>query len=111
MINIITSAKRIHMVGIKGQGMAALAEFLVAEGKRVTGSDTGEQFSTDNVLKKLGIRVRRFHEHSITKHVELVIRSSAYGNNHTEVAAALRRGIPVVDYIDAVAELFNKKRG
>src|SRR3989338_5796146 len=103
--------QRVHMVGIKGQGMAALCELLVAEGKHITGSDTTETFSTDNVLQKLGIRVRRFQKKNITKSVDVVERSSAYGDTHVEVAAARYRGIPIITYIDAVAELFNKKRG
>ncbi len=99
------------MVGVKGQGMAALCEFLVAEGKRVTGSDTAEVFSTNSVLANLGIRVRRFQKKNITKSVDMVVRSSAYGDNHEEIQAARRLGIPVLNYIDAVAELFNAKRG
>lgn len=91
--------------------MAALCELLIAEGKQVTGSDTEESFSTDAVLQKLGIRVRRFQRKNITKSIDLVVRSSAYGDTHVEIAAARLLGIPVVNYIDAVAELFNKKRG
>src|SRR3990167_1497847 len=103
--------KTVHLVGIKGQGMAALCELLIAEGKYVTCSDTEEPFSTDAVLQKLGIRVRRFQKKNITKSVDVVVRSSAYGDTHVEVAAARDRGIPIITYIDAVAELFNKKRG
>lgn len=99
------------MVGIKGQGMAALAELLIADGKRVTGSDTDETFSTDAVLKHLGIDVLYFDEKNITGNVELVICSSAYNDEHPEIAAALKQNISVVLYKDALAELFNKKRG
>ena len=99
------------MVGIKGQGMAALCEFFVAQGKRVTGSDTEEQFSTDVVLQKLGIHARRFQKKNITKSIDVVVRSSAYGDYHEEIKAARHLGIPVIDYIDGVAEVFNAKRG
>ncbi len=108
---MIHDSKKIHMVGIKGQGMAALAELLRAEGKHISGSDTKESFSTDAVLRKLGIRVRTFQKKNITKRLDAVIRSSAYGDSHVEIAAARRLGIPVFNYIDAVAELCNKKRG
>ena len=69
----ILDYKTIHMVGIKGQGMAALCELLVAQGKHVTGSDTTEPFSTDSVLRKLGIRVRRFQKKNITKSIDVVV--------------------------------------
>ncbi|TSC77818.1 MAG: UDP-N-acetylmuramate--alanine ligase [Parcubacteria group bacterium Gr01-1014_29] len=99
------------MVGITGQGMVALCELLVAEGKQITGSDTGEVFQTSAILQKLGIRVKKFQKKNITKTVDAVVRSSAYGDAHVEIAAARHLGIPVMDYIDAVAEIFNTKRG
>lgn len=99
------------MVGITGQGMAALAELLVAEGADITGSDTSEIFSTNVVLKKLGISVLPFQKKNITKRVDLIVRSSAYGDRHVEMAAARRLGVPVIDYSDAMAEMFNAKRG
>src|SRR3989344_4808864 len=102
--------KMIHMVGIKGQGMTALCELLIAEGKRVTGSDTEESFSTDAVLRKLDVRVKSFQKKNITKFIDAVVRSSAYGDTHVEIVAARHLGIPVVDYSDVVAELFNAKR-
>ena len=53
----ISSLKGLHIyfVGIKGTGMAALAELLTARGSFVRGSDTKEIFYTDEVLKNLGI--------------------------------------------------------
>src|SRR3989344_866093 len=107
----IHDSKIIHMVGIKGQGMTALCEFLVAQGKLVTGSDMEEPFSTDEVLRKLGIHVSGFQKNNITQSTDVVVRSSAYGDTHVEIVAARKNGIPVVDYIDAVAELFNTKIG
>ena len=46
---------RVHLVGIKGTGMAALAEIFSDRGARITGSDTKETFYTDAVLKRLSI--------------------------------------------------------
>ena len=99
------------MIGIKGVGMTALAELLLAQGKIVTGSDTAEEFFTDAVLKQLGISVRMFDASAISTDIDLIIRSSAYGDDHAEVVAGRALGIPVHLYIDAVAEIFNAKRG
>ena len=46
---------RIHFVGIKGTGMAALVEICVSRGAIVTGSDVPDHFYTDEILKKLNI--------------------------------------------------------
>lgn len=107
----ILDYKVVHMVGIKGQGMAALCELLVAEGKQVTGSDSADVFSTDQVLRNLGVPVLGFQKKNITKSIDVVVRSSAYGDDHIEIAAARGKGIPIVDYGDMAAELFNRKRG
>ena len=44
---------RVHLVGIKGTGMAALAEILSTRGARITGTDTKEKFYTDAVLQRI----------------------------------------------------------
>lgn len=108
---MIYDSKKIHMVGIKGVGMTALAELLVGEKKHITGSDTSEEFFTDAVLKRRGIVVRPFSAQNISAAIDLVIRSSAYGDDHPEIIAAKKQGISIMSYSDAVAELFNAKRG
>ena len=45
----------VYLVGIKGTGMAALAELLRSLGAEVMGSDVPEEFYTDAILKRLGI--------------------------------------------------------
>ena len=44
---------RIHFVGIKGTGMAALVEICVSRGAIVTGTDVPDHFYTDEILKKI----------------------------------------------------------
>lgn len=99
----------IHMVGIKGQGMTALAEILKARGARVVGSDTTtESFTTDAVLKATHIPVRPFSRSNITKKITKVIYSTAYRPDmHPELKKAAQKGIPMQSYTQAIAELFN----
>ncbi len=108
---MIHDSKHIHMIGIKGQGMTALAEILAAEGNRITGSDTSEVFSTDVPLRKMGIHVTSFAQKNITRSIDLVVSSSAYDSQNIERIQAKKQGIPIISYIDAVADLFNAKRG
>ena len=65
----------IHMVGIKGTGMAALAEILVARGAKITGSDVSDVFYTDEIIKKLGIVAKPFSAENITDKTQFVIHS------------------------------------
>ena len=52
---------RIHMVGIKGTGMTALAQLLCSRGAIITGSDVKDVFYTDEILRNLSIDVTLFN--------------------------------------------------
>ena len=49
-INFLDKSKNIYLVGIKGVGMTALAQILMSQGKKISGSDTHEKFFTDKGL-------------------------------------------------------------
>ncbi len=98
-------------VGIKGAGVAGIATLYKEWGHEVRGSDTEEEFFTDEILKKLGIPVMSFDVSHITKGITKLIYSSAYGAGHPQVARARELGIPVASYSEALAELFNAKKG
>ena len=79
------------MIGIKGVGMTMLARFLSGQGKIVSGSDTGESFMTDRVLKNCGISVASpFRRENIPAGADVVVYSTAYSaETNVEVAAAM----------------------
>lgn len=97
----------VHMVGIKGTGMAALAEILVSRGARVTGTDVADAFYTDAVLEKLGIRpTAGFLPQDVPADARLVIHSAAYRReDNPQLLAALTRGIPILLYPQALGML------
>ena len=97
----------VHLVGIKGTGMTALAEVLTARGARVSGSDTPEKFYTDAVLDRIGIHyAERFAAENVPPDTRLVIHSAAYKREENpELLAAARRGIPLMLYPEALGEL------
>jgi len=118
----------VHLVGVKGTGMCALAELLVKLGARVSGSDVEEEFYTDAILAEIGVRVGVFnsglHEMAnaaasapgeapaeaegsglLGKDANFVIRSAAYDESNAVVAEANRRGLPMLTYPEALGEL------
>ncbi len=102
--------KNIYMIGIKGVGMTMLAQFLVAKGFKVIGSDNAESFMTDAVLKKVKIKVLSpFSIKNIPESVDLVIYSSAYTpQNNIELALLKKQSkIPVIVYAKGLGEFFN----
>ena len=102
---------KVHLVGIKGVAMTALAQVLQARGLHVSGSDGPEQFFTDAILKKLRIKyAQQFAPDNIPRDVDAVISSAAYMHNgkvlnNVEVAAALKRKTPTYTYPEVMSAL------
>lgn len=94
------------MVGIKGTGMAALAELLVSRGVILTGSDVPEVFYTDEILAGLGIKAMTpFSADNLSKDIKLIIHSSAYSaEKNPELAEAKARNIPTLLYSEALGD-------
>jgi UDP-N-acetylmuramate--alanine ligase len=92
--------KSVHMVGVKGTGMAALAELLTASGARVRGSDVPEKFFTDEILDAAGIPYTGTFEAShLDPAPDLVVYSAAYfPDSNPELVEANRRHLPVMVY-------------
>lgn len=86
--------QRIHIVGVGGAGMSAIAEVLATMGHEVTGSDLKTSASIER-LRALGVTVRVGHKETNLGKADLVTRSTAVGDQNVECRAARRRGIPV----------------
>ncbi len=101
------AGQRVHLVGIKGTGMAALAEILVRRGAVVSGSDVPEKFYTDALLARLGVPYHEsFAAANLPEGPLLVVHSPAYSREeHVELRAALARGLPVFSYPEALGRL------
>jgi UDP-N-acetylmuramate--alanine ligase len=99
--------KHVHMVGIKGTGMTALAELLAGKLVSVTGSDTGEKFYTDEILASLQVKVtEKFSKDNIADDTVMVIYSAAYGpDTNPDLEEANRRGIRCITYPEALGLL------
>ena len=93
-----------YIVGIKGTGACALAELMYNAGMKVSGSDGGEVFYTDAVLKALEIPYyESFDAAHIRDDFDVVIHSAAYSaETNPELAEAARRSLPVLSYPEAL---------
>lgn len=105
--------KKIHFVGIKGIAMAALAVYCKERGFVVSGTDTEEEFPSDEVLKKAGIEplVGFDIAHVQKTYPDLVIYTGAHnGRDNIEVAEALKKNIPVLSHGKALGMFMEGKR-
>jgi UDP-N-acetylmuramate--alanine ligase len=113
MAEHISKAKKVHMIGVKGAGMTALAELLVKRGVRVSGSDTPEVFLTDALLRRLGVKViETFDSSNIPADAQLIIYSTAYApETNPELKAAFASGVRIMSYPEALGELMKERMG
>ncbi len=93
---IDTLPHRIHLVGIGGSGMSAIARILCLRGHRVTGSDLRESDLLGE-LRELGAQISIGHRAEQVGDAELVMISSAVPPQNPEVRAARARDIPVLE--------------
>ena len=100
---------RIHVVGIGGMGMSAVARILLARGHAVSGSDQGA-WPLAEALARDGATVHREFDASHVRGADVVLRSSAYGEANPEVRAALDAGVLVWKREDAWRELARGER-
>jgi UDP-N-acetylmuramate--alanine ligase len=100
---------RIHVVGIGGTGMSAIARILLARGHKISGSDTGS-WPLAEALARDGATVFRSFEAANVTGADVVLRSSAYGEANVEVRAALDAGVLVWKREDAWRELSRGER-
>ncbi len=101
---LLRRARRVYMVGIKGTGMAALAELLVDQGVELSGSDVADKFFTDEILAALGVPYfEGFASENVPPQADLVIYSAAYNpETHPELVRARELGLPVLTYTQAL---------
>jgi len=100
----LAEAQRVHLVGIGGSGMSALASLLLQLGKQVTGSELSPGAATE-ALRTDGAVVWGSHLAAHVGQADYVIRSSAVPADNPEVVEAQRLGLPSRKLAEAVGEL------
>jgi UDP-N-acetylmuramate--alanine ligase len=106
----LSSPRRVHVVGIGGAGMSAIATVLARMGHRVTGSDLKESRGLER-LRLLGVRADVGHRaENVPPDVDAVVVSTAIPDSNAEVRTAAERGLPVLRRADALRALVSTRR-
>lgn len=108
MTPLLQPGNRIHLVGIGGIGLSAIARVLHGLGFQVSGSDQQPTDLTQALIEE-GIAVHEGHRADWVAGADLVIVSSAVPDNNPEIIEAERQGIPVVKREQILGELTDKK--
>jgi UDP-N-acetylmuramate--alanine ligase len=101
--------QRVHLVGVGGIHMSAIARILRARGHVVTGSDLQLSPLTAS-LSGIGVTVHEGHAAAYIDDAELVVYTSAARGTNPEIVEARRLGVPVVKRAEMVALLQEGKQ-
>jgi UDP-N-acetylmuramate--alanine ligase len=104
------ASTRIHLVGIGGSGLSAIAALLLELGFSVSGSDQRPNEATEE-LSRRGVTIFRGHHASQVAGADLVLISSAIPPNNPEVVAATAAGIPVLKRQEFLGPLMGGRHG
>lgn len=100
----------IYFVGIGGIGMSGIAEILLNQGFRVSGSDLSMTEVTEH-LRDLGATIHEGHDPENLTDVDVLVYSSAVVMDNPEVVSAIERKIPVIRRAEMLAEVMRLHHG
>ncbi len=107
---MFATSQHAHFIGIGGIGMSGIAEILLNQNMKVSGSDLRRSSVTDR-LAALGAIIYEGHEAGHIGGATVVVTSSAVGPDNPEVLEARARKIPVIQRAEMLAELMRLKYG
>jgi UDP-N-acetylmuramate--alanine ligase len=106
-MGILKGVQRIHFVGIGGIGASGLARLLFMQGKDVSGSDlTATELTRDLSLEGIEVKIG----HLALPEVDILIYSEAVPGNDPQRLEAKERGIPEMNYFEALGEFVEDYR-
>ena len=104
----------VFFIGIAGTGMSAIAQYLKAAGKNISGSDRQFQKDVFNenraALELEGITCFEQGAGGVTADIDLVVVSTAVEDSVPEVQEARRLGKPIVKRSELLAEIVLTKK-
>jgi UDP-N-acetylmuramate--alanine ligase len=105
------TGRRVHLIGVGGSGMRALAGMLISRGASVSGSD----LAPDGIVDRLRGQGAKIHvgqkAENIPADCELVVYSAAINDQNPELLAARDRGLEVMKYSQMLGRLMAGKIG
>jgi UDP-N-acetylmuramate: L-alanyl-gamma-D-glutamyl-meso-diaminopimelate ligase len=98
---------KVHLIGIGGTGMGAVAGLLAAAGHEVKGSDMAVYPPMSDQLAALGVPVMTpYAADNLRWNPDVVVVGNVHGKDHLEVLAAQDRGIELTSFPAILGKLF-----
>ncbi len=114
-IDSLKGINKLHFIGVAGTGMSAIAQYLVAEGKVITGSDRYFHPDTPNeTQEKLvaeGITCFLQDGSGVDEKTQLIVISTAIEDSNVEIQKAITLNIPIIKRAELLSLILKEKKG
>lgn len=99
----------VHLIGVAGVGMRALAQLLLQSGYQVSGSDLNFTPALQD-LQRQGAKIYQGHVPDYVAGAQIVVRSSAIKDEHVEWLAAKSKGLTLMHRSEMLEKLCAQKQ-
>lgn len=107
---MLEGIRKIHLIGIGGAGMRAIANVLINQGYEVSGSDVNMSPTIERFMK-MGARISIGQAAENVEGVDVVVVSTAIPANNVELVAAHNLSIPVIHRSDIIKAVLDNSYG
>ena len=104
----LATKQRIHVVGVGGPGMSAIAQVLIEMGHHISGSDIKESETIER-LRGIGVVINIGHDAGVVHHCDAVTASTAIPAKNVELTEALNIGVPVLTRAQMLVAICSQK--
>ncbi|MCP2619132.1 Mur ligase domain-containing protein, partial [Candidatus Aminicenantes bacterium AC-335-A11] len=101
---------KIHLLGICGTGMSALAGLLKEKGHAISGSDNNFYPPVSEIIEKLNIKLLKgYKPENIPQDIDLVVIGNVISRGNPELEYILNKSIPFTSMPEALYNFFIRK--
>ncbi len=105
------AGKSIHLIGVGGSGMRALAKMLLDHGAKVSGSDQARCGAIDRLVRDGAVVHIGQNGQNLPEKCDLVVYSAAIHEQNPELLSARQKGLEVVKYSQMLGRLMDERVG
>jgi len=113
-ITLLKDIQKLHFIGVAGTGMSAIAQYLSAAGKIITGSDRyfhlSEKNETQEKLVEEGVQCFLQDGSGIDEQTQVIVISTAIEETNVEIQKARSLSIPIIKRAELLSLIVQEKR-
>ncbi len=107
----VKATRKVHLIGVGGSGMRALAQMLIDRGVAVSGSESAPSAAVDRLTQAGAVIALGQRAENIPDDCDVVVYSAAIHEQNPELQSARQRGVEVLKYSQMLGRLMAERVG